>query len=184
MLEVVLNAWVTETKLVLAFSNTSTNFAKSKTRPCEPVDLVDCNNIDLFCFHVCEQGLQAGSLKGAARVSAIIVSPSDKRPAFGRLAFDVCRAGLALGIERIEFLIQSLVCRFARVYSAPKSLHADRADSTNPKNAGPDQRVPVISRATSLSERHFRSFQFKPPPSSTVTTCNAPFHSRTKRIPG
>ena len=79
-------------------------------------------------------------------------------PTFARLAQDVGGTGLALRIQAVERLLQAFVGRLTRIDGAANLVHA-AAFRFKPKNAGPDQRVPVIARATSLKERHVRLSQ-------------------------
>jgi hypothetical protein len=72
-------------------------------------------------------------------------------PAFPCLAPDVGLAGLTLGIERVEILLESLVGRLAGVdRAAPHATLGGRHRGVPSvrRSEGPDQRAPVISRAT------------------------------------
>jgi hypothetical protein len=57
---VVLNDWVTETKVTPFRSNTSTSLAKSISERAEAVDLVDDDDVDQPVLDVGQQPLQAG----------------------------------------------------------------------------------------------------------------------------
>ena len=57
-------------------------------------------------------------------------------------------AGLALGVERVEALVQPFLRAFAGVYRAAQHLHF-ATSFRRPKNRGPFQRLPVIWRAIS-----------------------------------
>ena len=80
-------------------------------------------------------------------------------PALVLLALDVCLARLPLGVERVEGLLETLFGGLSGVDGAanrrfvPVLMGGPRFLSLcfRPKNSGPDQRVPVISRA--ISER-------------------------------
>ena len=63
------------------------------------------------------------------------------------LAGDIGLAGLALGIEAVELLLQSFLARLARVDGAAQLGHG-----TNPKNLGPDHWVPVMCLAITDSD--------------------------------
>ena len=90
-------------------------------------------------------------------------------PAFRPLAGDIGFAGLALGMQRVELLLQTLLGRFARVDGAAQ-LAQDRLGHVvglcaravirlplfalrllRPKKTHPFQRVPVMARA--MAER-------------------------------
>jgi hypothetical protein len=57
---VVLNDWVTETKLVPACIEGFDQLGKVEQRAGQPVDLVDHDDIDPACRNIGEQALQAG----------------------------------------------------------------------------------------------------------------------------
>ena len=147
----------------------------------QPVDLVDDDLIDLACVDIVEQALECRPFQRPARQAAIVVGFDQKYPAFVLLAGDIGGAGLALGVEGIEVLLETLFRAFPRVDRAANSGH-DRYLPTA-KNRGPDQRAPVISRATADSDRNRRPFQRKPSV-STSTSWVRPFHSRINRAPG
>ena len=96
---VVLNDWVTETKVTPFRSNTSTSLAKSASERLRPVDLVDHDHVDQPVLDVGQQPLQAGPLQRAAGDAAVVILVADQHPALGPLAGDVGLAGLALGVE-------------------------------------------------------------------------------------
>ena len=85
---------------------------------------------------------------------AVVVIGLDYVPALVTLAADVGFAGLALGIERIKGSLETFLRRFAGIDGAANLAHSVAAFCARrlvPKNAGPDQRVPVMTRA--ISER-------------------------------
>src|ERR1700688_980598 len=97
--------------------------------------------------------------------------------------------GLMLGVQRIKLLIEPVLGGHPGVHGAATPLrrlgvHGEgAAESRNPKNRGPDHRVPVIARA--ITERLRYVLSFHPNPSSSTTTRSArPFHSRTRTVPG
>ena len=80
------------------------------------------------------------------------------------LADNISFARFALGIEATELLIEPFLSRLARIDGAatraaalllsPALCHAQTLLApARPKKRGPDQRAPVISRATAVSER-------------------------------
>ena len=106
---VVLNCWVTETKVTSCCSNASTSLAKSIRRAAEPVDLVDDDDVDQPGLDVAQQALQRRPLQRAARDAAIVVLVGQRDPALGALALDVGQPRLALGVEAVELLLQPLL---------------------------------------------------------------------------
>ena len=102
-----------------------------------------------------EQPLQRRPLHGPAREPAVVVAVADEDPALVLLALDVGERRLPLGVQRIELHVQPLVGGDAGVDGG-----ADFADRRfhlaewfrRPKNSGPFQRVPVITRAIGDSD--------------------------------
>ena len=105
-----------------------------------------------------EEPLQAGSLERPAGDAAVIISVADRLPAFAGLTLDIGGAGLVLGIEAVEVLLQPFLARLAGVDGAAL-VHAARFRGFVPKKAGPDHCVPVIVRA--ISDRLFQSRSFQ-----------------------
>ena len=50
--------------------------------------------------------MQSRAVEGGTREPAVIVAIRNQAPTFMRLALDIGLAGLALGIERVEFEIE------------------------------------------------------------------------------
>jgi len=157
---VVLNCWVTATKDTPWRSNGSNHLGEIRERPGQPVDLVDHHDVDLSIGDVREQPLHGRPLQRAARQTSIIIGGVDQAPALALLAFDERLARLALSMERIEVLLQPLLRGFARIDGTALERRLSRARDAlplltlfRPKKVGPDQRLPVIVRATSESER-------------------------------
>lgn len=75
----------------------------------EPVDLVDDDGADETGGDVGEQTLEGRSLQGAAGEAAVVVHHRRGDPALGSLAGDIGLAGLPLGVEGVEVLLQSLL---------------------------------------------------------------------------
>ena len=117
---------------------------------------------------------RAGRSHGGARDAAVVVKGLDDHPALVLLASDVSLAGLALSVEGIEVLLQTLLGGLAGVdgtaqlaldtaciaVGAPYSWPVSTACSAkafgarlSPKKRGPDQWAPVISRAILVSDR-------------------------------
>ena len=147
------NDCVTETKVTLFRSNTSTSLAKSVSERRQPVNLVADDGVDPAGLDIADQPLQRRALQRAAAVAAIIVAVVEGEPAFMALAVDVGSAGLALGVQAVEALLQTLFADFPVDRAADFGLgaapaHAPLPVLRRPKNSGPDHWVPVIARAT------------------------------------
>ena len=84
----------------------------------QPVDLVDHHDVDRARGDVGEQPLQGRAVHGAARDAAIVVQGRQGDPALVLLAGDERLAGLALGIERVERLLEPFLGGFAGVDGA------------------------------------------------------------------
>jgi hypothetical protein len=84
----------------------------------QPVDLVDDHDIDLALADLGEKLLQGRPLQIAARAPAIVVRLCQTGPALMALASDESLAGLALGMQRVELLLQSLFGGFAGIDGA------------------------------------------------------------------
>ncbi|MEI2757102.1 MAG: hypothetical protein V9F46_11700 [Chitinophagaceae bacterium] len=154
---VVLNDCVTETKVTPLRSNTSTSLAKSISERREAVDLVDDHHVDQPVLDVGQQPLQAGALQRAAGDAAVVVLIADQHPALGALAGDVGLAGLALGIERVELLLQPFLGGFPGVDGAAQLADEGFGGAFprwffSPKKTQPFQRVPVMARAMADSD--------------------------------
>src|SRR6516162_6850402 len=89
------------------------------------------------------------------------------------LALDVRFRGLALGIQRVEILVQSFLGAFARVDRATqwrgrrrfrhaRVSHGFSPFSVRPKKKYPEQCEPVTALATALSERYVWPSKAKP----------------------
>ena len=117
---VVLNDCVTETKVTPLRSNTSTSLAKSASERLRRSDLVDHHDIDQPVLDVLHQPLQAGAFQRSAGDAAVVILIADQHPAFGSLAGDVRLAGLTLGVEAVELLLQPFLGGFPGVDGAPQ----------------------------------------------------------------
>src|SRR6516162_3994621 len=114
-------------------------------------------------------------MSASSRCSAgepiVVIPRAQAHPAFVALAGDEGLAGLALSLQRIEFLFEPLLGGFAGVDGAvnpcvppcaeahwtrhrPISAPATaRARVVRPKNRGPDQWTSVIRSAIAVSDR-------------------------------
>ena len=96
-------------------------------RPGQPVDLVDNDDLNLAGLDVLQKPLEGRPLHRPAGQAAVVVHVGKRDPSGMTLAHDVGLARLALGVERIEFLLEALVGRFAGV---------DRAADGEPGSRG------------------------------------------------
>ena len=122
MLELVLNACVTDTNETPWASKSSTSLAKISKRAGQPVDLVDERNIDLAGPDVGQELLQRRALERGAGECTVVVAAGDQPPAFVRLTPDIGLARLALGIERVEGKLEIVLGRLARIDRAAREL--------------------------------------------------------------
>jgi hypothetical protein len=65
--------------------------------------------------HTSREPLEGGPVQVAAAVAAVIVVLRQRPPALLGLAGDIGQCGFPLGIQGVEFLLQALLRRFARV---------------------------------------------------------------------
>jgi hypothetical protein len=72
---------------------------------------MDHHDVDLVGSDVIEQCLQGRTLQGAARNTTVIIAAFDQSPAFMGLALDIGLGGLALRVEGVEILLQSVFGR-------------------------------------------------------------------------
>jgi hypothetical protein len=71
----------------------------------ETVDLIDDHDADLASPDIGQKPLQGWAVERGSGETAIVVAIGNQAPALMRLALDIGLAGLALGIERVEFEI-------------------------------------------------------------------------------
>ena len=100
----------------------------------QPVDLVDDDLVELAGLEVAHKPLQRRPLQRAAGEAAVVVAIRQQHPALGLLAGDEGGAGLALGIERVEVLLEPVLGRFAGVDAAadPRHLRSPRRKTADP----------------------------------------------------
>ncbi len=115
-----------------------------------------------------EQPLQRGAFGVATGEPAIVIVFRYQHPAFRALTGDVGLAGVALGIQRVELPVETLLRAFAGVDGAAAFEHRHRGSSARtrqrpsahspprtlfrPKNVQPFHRVPVMARAMADSD--------------------------------
>src|SRR5262249_62299142 len=105
------------------------------------------------------------------------------------LTADIRLRSVMLGIERVEVLLEAMVGRHPRGNRAADRLarpflHGRPSEDClpRPKNRGPDQRVPVMAKATWDRLGEGLPFQGNPSP-STMTPCRGPSPPRVTRGP-
>ena len=150
-----LNCWVTETNDTAVAIEQFDELGEVGERTGQPVDLVNHDDIDLAGFDVGQEPLQGRAVGRAAGIAAVLVAGADYGPAGMGLTADIGLRGVLLGVERIEILLKPVVGRHPGVDGAAHRLnrpflHGRPSDDglSRPKNLGPDQRVPVMAKAT------------------------------------
>ena len=135
---VVLNCWVTETNDTLVAVEDLDHPREIHQGAGQTVDLVDDDHIDGSCLDVGKQLLQGRALHRPARDAAIIISLGNELPAETALRADIGFTGLPLGIERVEFLLETLFGGFPGVDSAAKQALASWREEprARPMSAG------------------------------------------------
>ena len=135
-------------------------------RAAQAVDLVDHHHVHLPALDVGQQPLQRRPLQRAAGEAAVVVAVADQHPALGALGGDVGLAGVALGVEGVELLVEPLLGALAGVDRAAELPHLRRHRGVGPRAAAhapprwrspkkvqPFQRVPVMWRAMAERDR-------------------------------
>ena len=114
------------------------------------------NNVrhdDAACLDIIHQALECRAIQMPAGDTTIIIEVGKQDPAFGLLAGDISRAGVALRIKRVELLIQPFFRTLPGVDGAADPLHGStRCFAVSPKNRGPDQWAPVMYLAIADSD--------------------------------
>ncbi len=100
--------------------------------PCQTVHLVDDDRVDLARLDVRKQPLEAWPLKGSAGVASVVVARADRLPALPGLASNVGLASLALGVERVEALLEALLGGLPRVGRTAAQLALSAAHEPSP----------------------------------------------------
>ena len=84
----------------------------------QPVDLVDDDDVDPPGLDVGKQALQRRALQGGARDAAIVVTGGQRDPPLVLLAGDIGGAGLPLGLQRVEGLLEAFFRGFTGIDGA------------------------------------------------------------------
>src|ERR1700694_1854331 len=134
-------------------------FGEVPQRPCQTVDLVDNDDVNLPGTDIVQQSLQVRSVGRPAGVSPIVVAGTDQGPAGMGLTLDIGGGSIVLRVQRVELLVEAMLGRDPRIDRAANrsdgwSLHGrasivDRPSlSRRPKKRGPFHLVPVMAKAT------------------------------------
>ena len=102
----------------------------------QPVDLVDDDDVDPPGLDVGKQALQRRALQGGARDAAIVVTGGQRDPPLVLLAGDIGCAGLPLGLQRVEGLLEAFFRGFTwyrQDEKGPLSHTGDRVPGTSRK---------------------------------------------------
>src|SRR5262249_16077891 len=132
--------------------------SKIVQRTGQPVNFVDHHRLNLAGPDVGHQTLECGAFEITSGISAVIVFRRQQAPALVPLTLDVAFGRLAVGMQRIELLLQTppprtCGCRprtneWLPYWPSLRTSAVRPCPLRRPKKAGPFQRVPVISRAT------------------------------------
>jgi hypothetical protein len=95
-------------------------------RPGEPIDLVGHDTVDLAASNIGQELLQGRAVEVAPGKAAVVVALGQAGPALVPLAGDIGLGRGPLGIQAIEFFLQALFGRLARVDSAADHLGGSR----------------------------------------------------------
>ena len=93
-------------------------------RPCQPVDLVDDDDIDPSRANVIQQPCQGRPVYGTARKATIVITISDQLPAFVSLTPDIGLRRFSLIVERVKPLFQSILGRDTSINRAARARFA------------------------------------------------------------
>ncbi len=120
----------------------------------QAVDLVDDDHVDQAFLDVFHEAFQRGAIHIAAGIAAIIVMVGHERPAFMALRHNIGLGGVTLRVEGVVFHVQAFFGGLAGVNRAADTGLRRRVHAVflfdfcvNPKKAGPDIHVPVMSQA-------------------------------------
>jgi hypothetical protein len=87
--------------------------------PAQAVDLVDDYDVHPVLSDIGQEALEGRAIHGTAGEPAVIVGGLHEEPAFTPLAPDESLAGLPLGMQGVEILLESFLGRLAGVDRAP-----------------------------------------------------------------
>src|SRR6185369_1099566 len=112
----------------------------------QPIHFIDDDRLHSAGLDEIQKAGEGRPLHCRACETAIVEGLWEGSPAFVVLALDEGLAGLALSIDRIEPLLEAFLGGFTGVDGAAAITH-------RPKKRRPDQRAPVMVRATAESDR-------------------------------
>src|ERR1039457_2857893 len=107
------------------------DFGEVRQAPCEPVDLVDDNDVHLSGFHILQKTLHCRSFHGATGIAAIVITGGEGLPPFLTLAENEGFACFALSVEGVEGLLKALFGRLSGVDCTPLYGLLDRSHWTS-----------------------------------------------------
>ena len=131
----------------------------------EAVHLVDHDHVDPARPRCRQQPLQRRALHGAAGDAAVVVLIADQHPALGRWLAMYGLAGLALGVERVELLLEPLLGGLPGVDRAAE-LADDWFGHAPPWFFSAEER-PAVPAGAGDRPRHPRSSCSAAPPTRT-----------------
>ncbi len=100
------------------------HLGKVEQRSAEPIDLVDYNTVDLASLDVFHQSLERWPFDIATGEASVVVTIVNDLPTFALLASNVRFGCFALGVERVELLIESFFRGLASVDRATNGFRA------------------------------------------------------------
>src|SRR5262249_16425883 len=129
--------------------------------------------VDLPGLDVGQEALQCRPVEIAAAIAAVVVAGRKRRPTGVGLTVDIGLGGFALGIERVEILVEPFFGALARVdrttnrrgrcrFRVAGAGHDLGPFVVSPKKKCPEQCAPVTALATALSERYVWPSKAKP----------------------
>ncbi len=117
------------------------NPAEIEQRATEAVHLVDHDAVDLARLDVGHHAFQRRPIHASAGVAAIVVVIRQALPPLGFLTGDVRLARFALRVQRIEFLLESLLGALARVDGATDTFLGRRGRGAALSHPSPPRRA-------------------------------------------
>ncbi len=81
----------------------------------QAIDLVDHDHIDPAGLYIRQQALQGRAVQGSTGAATVVVTLRQQLPTLMGLALDVGLTSLALGIQRVEVLLQARRGRLAGI---------------------------------------------------------------------
>ena len=107
------------------------NAGEIDQRSTQPVNLVDDHAFDSAVANVIQEMFKGGPIQATTAKATIVITLRKGNKPFAALAGDKGLRGLALRIERVELLIQTLVCGFAGIDGTTDSTTSDSREGVN-----------------------------------------------------